>query len=324
MTTMKLDSMLVLAVALLLGGLASADAAWGVCSVDPCVAANPIYDCDQDGYNDREECVGISSGAAFTYPSCRVSPTSTPNCLDPKIPDVFVVLQKDTAHPSGSAYDQLGIAAGTEFRYITQPVANGGLPLQLHQLAPGTPLLSSPQPNGVTATQAALLVREVRENLAFPCPISDALGRVNSPGSANEGNGFNVATIFSARILRHVDCVYLSVGNSSTSRVAVQTAQLLHTTAHEAAHQMEGAPESVDRFGGQHYKSGTGCVLDQSTQASIKGSAVTFLIPSRFCGPDVNLVNTGAGPSGKAFCSDTSNLLDQDGYTLSACLPPTP
>jgi hypothetical protein len=313
----------------LLGGLAAADGAAAVCSVDPCASTpggSAVFDCDQDGYNDREECGGITAagGAAFDYPSCRVSPTSAPNCLDPKVPDVFVRLEKDTAAVGGSAFDQLGIAPGSEFLYVTQPVSQGGLPLQLHQLSPATPLLSSPQPNGVTSVQAAIIVREVRENLAFPCPIVDALGRVNSPGSANEGNNFNVAIVYSTRILRYVDCVYLSVGNTSTSRTPAQIAQLRHTAAHELTHLMEAAPESNVRFGGQHYKSGSGCVLDQSTQATTKGSSVTFFIPTKYCGPDVNLVTTGSGASGKAFCSDTSDVLDGDGFSSAVCLPLTP
>jgi hypothetical protein len=79
----------------------------------------------------------------------------------------------------------------------------------------------------------------------------------------------------------------------------------------------------VDRFGGHHYKTGSGCVLDQASTYSTKGGRVTFAAPTTYCGPDQSAVAAGQTALGKIQCEDPDDVLDFDGFTIG-CLPATP
>lgn len=298
--------------------------AQGRCSVDPCLASDPNLDCDQDGYTNQEECAGLDTAAGF-FPSCRAAGATRPACMDPVLPDLFVLLQKGTP----SVYDQLGIPAGEEFQYITQPPSLGGLGAQVHVLdAARVTLPATPQPNSITSRQAAVLVREQLTPPATACPVTGEIGRVNMPTSSNNSA---VALIYSQRILDQIDCVYDSVDPAipATSRLADKRAMLLHTSAHEATHYARLAPDVVERFGGQHYKTSTGCVLDQSTAYSTKGGKVSIKIATTYCGPDQAAVTDGFTALGALFCADPDDIGDQDGFSFPAsagfgCLPVGP
>jgi len=302
--------------AFLIGAVVAAGAAplaHARCAVDPCIASDPNLDCDQDGFTNREECAGLSTTAGF-FPSCRAAGAVRPACMDPVLPDLFVLLQK--AAPS--VYDELGIAPGQEFAYIAQPVSAGGLGAQVHVLNAATVVLpQTPQPNAVTPRQAAVLVREVRTPAATTCPVTGEIGRVNMPTSSNNSA---VAQIFSQRILDQVDCVYNSVNPAipAASRLDDKRKMLLHTTAHETTHYGRLAPDVVERFGGQHYKTGTGCVLDESTAYTVKSGSVTIMTATKYCGPDQQAATDGKTALGPLFCQDADNVADQDGFSFPA------
>lgn len=305
------------AVALLGVGVGAARAA---CSVDPCAGGgSAIFDCDRDGYTDAEECNGLSTsaGASIDFPSCRVNPSAAPACLDPAVSDLFVRLEKAT----NSAYTELGISDAAAFAFITQPVSAGGLAMRVHVLPAGSVLPSAPQPNAITPRMAALLVREVR-GTPSACPITSPLGLINGSSSVN---GAALAQVFTQRIIDHVGCVYASAGQSTTSAAATahKIRMIQHTTAHEATHANRLAPASVDRYGGHHYKTGSGCVMDQASTYSTKGGKVSFSIPAVFCGPDQSAIAAGETALGAIQCEDADNVLDLDGFTI-ACLPATP
>lgn len=327
-----------LAVAALLGALVSVPAS-AVCSVDPCLAASSALDCDQDGATDAQECVTgfqTSAGAAIDLPSCLAAGATQPDCLDPTVPDLFLHFEKAVGFVDasgtlvGSAYDQLGLSNAEIFDALTRPPAQGGLGLRVHVIDPTTTsLLSSPQPNSVSPGVAALRVEEVRETLAFTCPIDSPLGRVAPVSSAAGMNGQNVARIFSDRILAHVDCVHDSVSppTPASGRLADKRNLLIHTTDHEIGHGVALAPEDVSRFGGHHFKAGSGCMLDESTVVSVKRNVVNFAVALDFCGPSQDQTaaaeNSAAfSPPLHVFCEDRDNY-DQDGYT-TACLPAGP
>lgn len=306
-------------------------AARGACSTDPCAAAvatvdcdgdgvleaGECFDCDRDGFTDREECTGLTVGAVF-YPRC-----GTGECLDPRKTDLFVKFEKAT----NSAYVELGIGDACAFDFLTESrdcptfaflPASSGLALRVHVLPASTVLPSVPQPNSVTARQPALLVREVR-GAPSACPVSAPLGAINGVTSVG---GAAIAQIFTQRIIDHVNCVYAAAGDT-TGAFEDKVKMILHTTAHEATHANRLAPEPVERFGGHHYRAGSGCVMDQASTYTAKPGSVTFATPTAYCGPDQAAVVAGETALGKMQCEDPSNSLDQDNFT-NACLPATP
>jgi hypothetical protein len=299
---------------LALGALAPAAAAWAACTADPCAGGGSAnFDCDRDGLTDFEECNGLTI-AGTLYPRC-----GTGECLDPRVSDLFIKFEKAT----NSAYTELAISDASAFGLITQPLASGGVAMRVHVLPASASLPSAP-PNGVGSRMSALVVREVRGTpLSIPaqCPVSAALGAINGITSAN---GAGVAQIFTQRILDHVSCVYVAAGQSATSAAAQadKVNMIRHTTAHEATHANRLAPQSVDRFGGHHYKTGSGCVMDQASTYTTKGG-VRFATPLRYCGPDQSSVAAGETALGRIQCDDPSNLLDQDNFTIG-CLPAQP
>jgi hypothetical protein len=284
------------------------------CTTDPCAGGgNALFDCDRDGLSDLEECTGLTL-AGTLYPRC-----GTGECVDPRVSDLFVKLERAT----NSAYTELGISDTAAFAFITQPIADGGLAMRVHVLPSGA-VLPSPPPNAITPRQSALVVREVRGTpISIPsqCPVTAALGAINGVVSAN---GAGVAQVFTQRILDHVGCVYSAAGQSPTGDAARgdQFVMIQHTTAHEATHANRLAPESVDRFGGHHYKAGSGCVMDQASTYTTRGG-VRFATPTDYCGPDQVAVAAGETALGRIQCEDPNNVLDLDAFTVG-CLPATP
>lgn len=300
------------ALALALG----AGSARAACSVDPCASGgSPLFDCDRDGLTDFEECNGLTI-AGTLYPRC-----GTGECLDPRLSDVFIKFEK----ASPSAYTELGISDAAAFGFITQAQTAGGLAMRVHVLPASVLLPRTPQPNSITPRMAALLVREVRGTpISIPsqCPVTSPLGLINGSTSVN---GAALAQIFTQRIMDHVGCVYASAGQSPTGSAATadKIKMIQHTTAHEATHANRLAPDSVERFGGHHYRTGSGCVLDQASTYTTKGGTVRFATPTAYCGPDKSAVAAGETAFGPIQCEDRDNLLDLDGF-VTPCLPPTP
>jgi len=302
----------------LLGALALtlglAEGSWAACTIDPCVGTgnpNPNFDCDRDGLTDFEECNGLVV-AGTLYPRC-----GTGECLDPRKSDLFVKFEKA---PVNSAYRDtaaIGTAISDDeaFGLITQPT--GGLAMRVHVLPATTVLPTSPL-NAITPRMAAVTVREVR-GASTACPITAPLGAINGITSVA---GAGIAQIFTQRIIDHVNCVYGAANANSTAALADKRNMIKHTTAHEATHANRLAPESVTKFGGHHYKTGTGCVMDQSSTYTTQGG-VRFNTPLVYCGPDQAAVLAGQTALGTIQCGDPGNTLDQDNFT-NTCLPATP
>jgi hypothetical protein len=284
--------------------------AHAACTTDPCAGGGSAnFDCDRDGLTDFEECNGLVIGGTL-YPRC-----GTGACLEPRIADLFVKFEKATP----SAYTELGITDAAAFEYITQPAAAGGLAMRVHVLPATVVLPSLPQPNAITPRMAALVVREAR-GAPTACPVTSPLGLINGSASVN---GAGIAQIFTQRIIDHVGCVYGTANANSPAAIEDKIKMIKHTTAHEATHANRLAPESVERFGGHHYKTGSGCVMDQSTTYSTKGGRVTFNTATAYCGPDQASVSAGETALGPIQCEDPNDVLDLDRFTIG-CLPATP
>ena len=313
---MKMQAMLRRKLAAICGGLVFGTLALGqgaeaACTIDPCVGGgSAAFDCDRDGLTDLEECTGLTV-AGTLYPRC-----GTGECVDPRTSDLFVKFEKAT----NSAYTQLGITDSAAFGLITQ--ATGGLAIRVHVLPGTTPLPLTPL-NAITPRMAALTVREVRGTPSTICPVTSALGAMNGVTSVG---GAALAQIFTQRIIDHVNCVYKLTGVTNPDANATATADKIkmirHTTAHETTHANRLAPESVLSFGGHHYRTGTGCIMDQASTYTTKGG-VKFATPLVYCGPDQAAVSAGETALGKMQCEDPSDTLDQDGFT-NTCLPARP
>jgi hypothetical protein len=315
----------------ILAGLLSAAFAWvlvpaspaeAACAADPCTGGgSALFDCDRDGLTDEEECslgLQVALGAGIDFLSCRDPAAVQPDCVDPAVADQFVLFEK----ASPSVYDELGISNEDAFSPITQ-ASGGGLALRIHVLDAATTVLpSSPQANAITPRQAALHVLEVRTPASAFCPVTANLGAINGVTSTNNAA---VAQVFSQRIVDLVDCVYDSVDPSipQADRQADKVAMVQHTTTHESIHPARGAPEDVERFGGHHYRTKTGCVMDQSTTYSTKRGQVTFDVPLEFCGPTQAAVDAGETDFGQIQCEDPDDILDGDGF-VQGCLPSGP
>jgi hypothetical protein len=316
----RLHPLVIPSVLALVGAALGATTARALCSRNPCAGtASDVFDCDRDGLSDREECSGlqVAAGAGLDAPSCANPTADRAACVDAKVPDLFVVFRK----ASPSVYDELGLSNSAAFGFVTQG-GTAGLPLRLHVLDAAQVVLPDvPQPSSVTRRQAALRVVEVRTPASAACPVTSPLGSLNGVTATNNAG---IAQIFTQRIVDHVDCVYDSVNPAipEADRLADKIEMVQHTTSHELAHGIRGAPESVVRFGGHHYKAGTGCVLDQSTTYSTRGG-VNFATPTAFCGPDRTAVLDGQTSFGPLQCDDPDNLLDLDGF-VQGCLATGP
>jgi hypothetical protein len=225
---------------------------------------------------------------------------------------------------SPSIYDTLGISSRTAFAPITQ-TGGAGLAMRVHVLdASTTALLPLQNRKAVTPRQSAVLIREV---LTPPsaCPVTAALGTTAGGGVAPSLNNAREGLVFTQRIVDHIDCVYNSVAPSTpqSTRLPEKVKMIQHTTSHEVTHNSRVAPENVERFGGHHYRTGSGCVMDQSTTYSTKSGKVAFATSLAYCGPDQAAAEAGETALGKIHCEDLDDVIDADGFTTN-CLPVTP
>ncbi len=111
-------------------------------------------------------------------------------------------------------------------------------------------------------------------------------------GFANYGtpNGLDYSTIYTQRIINFIDDVCASASQCQDStgveRPELYAKYINHTIAHEAGHLMQLTSSYNSRFGGYHYKSGTGVILDQSIKYTNKGGKVTWYIGTGYTSAD--------------------------------------
>ena len=225
-----------------------------------CATASGAVDTDSDGFNDLEECSGIPLADASTYPSCVGTTLPRSSCLDPDTKDLFVILVRAS---------------------VTNIPAN---PLEFIPSLGVTPheidATQADPARFVTPTQKAI---RITENL----DTSDTYF-----GAANWGtpNSPDLAQIYTQRIINHIDSV---CGSASSCKDSAGTSYLSpftdlknlyikNTLAHESGHLMEQAPDYNRRFGGNHYKTGSGVIMDQSVKYTKKGTKVTYYIATEW------------------------------------------
>jgi hypothetical protein len=162
--------------------------------------------------------------------------------------------------------------------FLSKPQAEDGLGITTHVITEPQAALD----RSITPTQKAVRVTESLH------PTGNILG------VANQGtpNGLDEATVFTERIRNHVHSVYEEAGTLLPADVeeTVIIPYIKQTIAHEIGHMTSLAPDYNSRFGGYHYRSGSGVIMEQSVKYTVKKGQVTFYIPEVYADASQNAV----------------------------------
>ena len=246
-------------------------------------------DTDGDGLTDIEECTGLTQAvgatAAINIASCITPPivtiesTETPTttavvdratCLDPNTKDLFVILVPAV---------QGSLLPADPLALISKAVSQGGLDVTVHrieaaQAGPNREVTNRVAIEGPATQQKAI---RITENLD---PTGDIMG-ISNYGTPN---GLDGAVVYTQRIKNLVQSVYAQANQTAPAEVIAT--HIRHTIAHEAGHTAALTKDYNARFGGNHYKTGTVVVMEQSVTYSVKGGNVSFNISVNFAPPD--------------------------------------
>jgi hypothetical protein len=264
----------------------------------PCDGLTNDADRDHDGFPDLQDCEGLASSrneVAFDYPGCLVdsAAAATGDCTHPDVPDVFFLLERDTDHASGSAYDDSfagegAISDGEIFATAEAATGSGGVGVQFHAVPAGESFLSSP-PRGVTLQQAGIVIRENRD-LAYQrasngdliCPDDPPTNGITTLGNPNEAGN---PVVNSQRIFDRIDCIYENL--SAPGNFSEKRKHLINTTMHETFHTLEQAPDPTSH----HQATGSDCVMATAPVVDRQGNLV---VPLSYCGPTQETMQAGA------------------------------
>jgi len=230
-------------------------------------------DSDGDGLTDYQECYGITLGdgtCVCGQAGCcggTAAKTQAPP-LNPNMRDLFVIMAP-VQSPATSYFPPAPLP------YVSNSQSLGGLGITVHLISQGQVMKGSTTGRNVTATQSAAMVVE---NLSISNP--------NIMGYTNTGtpNGLDDSTIYTQNIVNQVTSlcppsVTCYLGGSPATPAAIINAYIMHTINHEVGHVLGPlAPVYNANYGGYHYKTGTGVIMDQSVYYTSKGSTVTFYI----------------------------------------------
>lgn len=244
-------------------------------------------DSDLDGFTDLEELAGIELPSGLILPTGDIlpngnyylppcvgneDPVERALCVDLSTRDLFVILRP--ASPTNIPLNPL--------EFLSKPQANDGLGIAVHELFVDPNVWPTPGRN-ITFTQKAV---RVTENL-------DPTGNILGVANYGTPNGLDEATVFTERIINHVYSVYAEVEADGyeipPENVINETVIIPYTKqiiAHEVGHMMVLAVDYNSRFGGYHYKSGSGVIMEQSVVYTSKRGVVTFYISEGYAAPD--------------------------------------
>jgi len=191
-------------------------------------------------------------------------------CVDSNRKDLFVILRQAASSllPADLLY------------LIPKALEANGLDVSIHII--GEDLAGDDRE--ITASQKAVRITEVRET---PQPIL---------GYCPQGtpNGRDDATVYTGAIDQFVRDLCTSgktcqayLGETLLSGVEnVIDAYIRYVTIHEVGHTTMLSINYNSRFGGNHYKTGTGYIMDQTVvyKESNKENSVTFYFPEKYAG----------------------------------------
>lgn len=238
-----------------------------------CTAPSAVEDYDLDGFTDQQECANLMLYDGVTnIPGALQVAVPRAERLDPNSKDVFVIL----------ALAPTSNVPTNPLQYVIAPQAEGGLPVATHMLLPG-------QADGARTVSPSSTQKAVKITENLDTSATDVLGIANY----GTPNGLDLATVYTARIINHVNSVCSAsitscndVDGLAIGAVNVINKYIKHTIAHEVAHNMVLTNTYNERFGGYHYKSGTNTLLDQSVYYTSKSGKVTWYIGNRYTSAD--------------------------------------
>jgi hypothetical protein len=252
-------------------------------------------DADLDGFTDAQECNGITTLGVtpLSVPSCTVADLQDPalrkNCLDPNSKDLFVILVK-------AASSNLDAYLGTTdpLAVLRKTLQEGGLGITIHQItndnAVNTPSSTTTDRRVVATTNATTFQKALR--------ITESLATSQTAtGTCTQGtpNKLDRCIVYTQKIVNVVNgtcagktCVLSPVGLALNADPVgnVIANYFQDTIAHELSHSLSLAPTYNKNLGGNHYKTGTNVVMDQSVYYSVAGSTVTWFLPNIYATAD--------------------------------------
>ena len=232
------------------------------------------FDLDCDGFLNTEEDGGIElppgltllDGTTTFLPNFDDALPGTPReeCVHQDTPDLFVILAPETL---------IHIPADP-LEFVSEPQVNDGLGITVHLLK------SSVTNRNITSSQKAAKITEDLD------PVGNVLGFANQ-GTPNQ---IDLAVIYTQRIINHVNSVCAGASQCKDDTGAtgddLHYKYIKHTLAHEFGHLLDLASKYDKKFGGHHYRTGTGVFMDQSVKYTKKGDKVIFYIGTTYTSDD--------------------------------------
>jgi hypothetical protein len=233
------------------------------------------YDCDGFFDSDEISSTGITLIDGHTTFKCGTPPY---DCLDPSVPDLFVVLMPSVGYFPDNPLDFVKNGFGITIHGDILPVIG----IDLNQR--------------VTPSQKAVMLK-----VSTDTSISEPMGE-SIEGYPNLGVQ---GTVFTERIRNHVNSVCqgnscydcMSPGTdctvSPTFGPVINVDEFIkkyikHTAAHETAHMIGPLRTIKDKRIGRHYPSGTNVILDQSVYYTSKRGIVNWYLGTSFTQEDIN------------------------------------
>jgi len=280
-----LAGLLLAASAAFLPGEATAQ---GICDIAIAAGPTSTTDTDNDGFTDFQECSGITTigTTPVAFPWC-----GTPNadgvlpprdrCMDPNSKELFAIVQPAA---TGSLLPAVQSPGSTSPYNPFAPFTAYGitftgleaLGVVVHKLSPAEAALDRTVAAAVAGLAAPKAIK-VAES-------TDLNGTILGNCQYGLPSGLDGCVIFTARTQAFINssCGTATIqtpGGAASTAQEVLWAYSTYLVLHEGGHSLGGLTgEYNSRFGGYHYKPGSGLVMDQAVTYTLKGGKCTFYI----------------------------------------------
>lgn len=255
-------------------------------------------DSDGDGFTDIQEINGIdlfvpitlSTGETVTSIGGSGSNPDLPRAdrLDPYTPDLFVILA--TSKDLSGDPEMVSHIPDDPLLFVNLSTSEGGLGIQTHLIPYGMSIVFEHERQvSDVSPQKAIMISE---------SLTPADGDDTKVGFATPGTpmGKDGATIWTRRIYDYIDyeaCptgidLCIDISQQEENRQELKDLHVRNTICHEVGHILGPlAPDYIEKFGGNHYKSGTRVIMEQFPVYTKKGSKVTFYLSKEYTPVDL-------------------------------------
>jgi hypothetical protein len=228
-------------------------------------------DIDRDGLEDALESTGFTLSSGFELwdtAEIDVPGSSSPNGLNPDIPDLFVIVRLATP----SNFDPLRIEE--YFAFATAPVADGGLGFKVWVLreTAGTP--PGDRQFSPAAQKAPLLIEDLDTS-----GFIQGVAQYASIMTENKG----IARVYSQRVFDSIDttCAGADTCIDASGGSELKFKHLQWVVIHEVMHVIFSLDNSLRRVEGHHLTRGE-YVMMPAVVITDKRGEVTYHIPGAF------------------------------------------